>query len=144
MSTKFAQYYRSVCFLACGVFLSSAQHANAQSEASVAESIAAPSVFVAEGIGNALGAGAGLTLGAVVVSTSASILVIETTATTAAKAAQYTLEVPLEIAKRLQHRKGARIDTVQSDLGTELRVDNQVISFLANPANQTSKPRTAL
>lgn len=102
----------------------------AQSEASVAQPISGLSEATGSLIGGAIGAGSALTVGAVAVTASAAYLTIVSAATGASEAAEFTLEIPLALAKRLAERAGEKIVAIKDENGTRLQCGDDFVAYI--------------
>ena len=113
----------------------------AQSEASLETAASALSQGSAEVLGTLIGTGAGLSIGAVVISGAAASVVLESGADASGSALSVTLELPLEIARKLHKRRGERIQAEQSTGGTLLHSRGELIAFVpgANSQNQARR-----
>ena len=119
-------------------------HVNAQSEASVAGSVSGISEATGTLIGGAIGAGSALTVGVVAITASAAYLTVVSAATGASEAAEYTLEVPLALAKRLSRRAGEKIQATKDVNGTRLDCGDDFVAYIPAVERTGSSGREAL
>ena len=116
----------------------------AQSEASVAGSVSGMSEATGTLIGGAIGAGSALTVGVVAVTASAAYLTVVSAATGASEAAEYTLEIPLALAKRLSGRAGEKIRATKDANGTRLDCGDDFVAYIPAVERTGSSGREAL
>jgi hypothetical protein len=128
---------KSALFFA--LFLS-APLAYSQSDASVAASIGGISELTGTALGSLVGAGVGLTVGAVSVVGSAAYLTIATSADAASSATEFTLLIPLGIADKLSQAAGATIEARQDATGTGLFCRDELVAYI--PKANASKRET--
>ena len=121
-----------------------ATHVNAQSEASVIDSMSGISEATGTLIGEAIGAGSALTVGVVAVTASAAYLTVVSAATSASEAAEYTLEIPLALAKRLSRRSGEKIRATKDENGTRLDCGDDFIAYIPATERTGTSMREAL
>lgn len=113
----------------------------AQSEASLDTAASALSEGSAEILGGVIGTGAGLSIGVVMISGMGASVTLEAGADASGTAMSVTLELPLEIARRLQKRRGERIDAEQTIGGTVLRSRGELIAFVPGATSQNQARR---
>ncbi len=120
------------------------QPCRAQSDASVATSVSGLSEATGTLIGGAIGAGAGLSVGTVAVTGSVAYLTIVSAATGASKAAEFTLQVPLALAKTLRDHAGEKIVATGDANGTRLHCGDTAIAYIPNAAKTGASGRESL
>ena len=116
----------------------------AQSEASVTQPLSGLSEATGSLIGGAIGAGSALTIGAVAVTASAAYLTIVSAASSASEAAEFTLEIPLALAKRLAERAGEKIVAIKDENGTRLQCGDDFVVYIPAIERTGSSRREAL
>lgn len=138
MNTTFSKV--SLITAAVAAF-SFAQPSWAQSEASLDTAVSGVSEGSAQILGSIIGVGAGLSIGAVIVSGTAASVTLDAGADASGTALSITLELPIEIARRLQRRRGESVETEQTSAGTLLRSRGELIAFVPNAASQNQARR---
>lgn len=121
-----------------------ATHAKAQSDASLANAVSGVSEATSTLIDGAIGAGSALTVGAVAVTGSIAYLSIVSAATGASEAAEFTLAIPLALAKKLARRAGAKIEVIKDENGTRLECQDEFIAYIPAIEKTGSIGREAL
>jgi hypothetical protein len=116
----------------------------AQSEALSEELSVGLSEVTGDLVGSLVGAGAGLSLGAVLVTGSVAYVTVTSAATATSEVAEFTLQVPLEVAHRLSQRAGERVEAQRDEHGTRLRCGKDVIAYLPNTASTGPSGREQL
>ena len=119
-------------------------YANAQSEASVEQSVSGVSEATGTLIGGAIGAGSALTVGAVAVTGTAAYLTIVSAATGASAAAEFTLEIPLALAAQLAERSGEKIRATRDENGTRLHCGDDFLAYIPTVKRTGTSGREAL
>lgn len=113
----------------------------AQSEASVDAAVSTLSEGSAEALGTLIGAAAGLSIGAVVISGTLALVTLETAADASETAFSVTLEVPLALARKLQTRRGSRVKVEPTTGGVMLLSHDELIGFLPSADSQNHARR---